>query len=57
MHGLKDKHREAICSIFKNCEEIEEVIIYRSCAKGNYLVGSDIDLTLKGNLRPSDLFK
>lgn len=29
-------------------EQVEEVVIYGSRAKGNYKPGSDIDLTLKG---------
>ena len=33
-------------------DSIESVIIYGSRAKGNYQVGSDIDLTIKGSILP-----
>ena len=36
---------------------VEQVILYGSRAKGNYKEGSDIDLTLKGNLTFDDLVK
>ena len=41
-----DKIKMVLCS-HKN---IENVILYGSRAKGNYKEGSDIDLTIKGNL-------
>ena len=46
--GLSDKTLDCLKSVFVKYPEIKEVIIYGSRAKGNYRVGSDIDLTLKG---------
>ncbi len=47
-YGLKEEIVKQISSIFAEYEEVEEVILYGSRAKGNYKPGSDIDLTLKG---------
>ena len=49
-HGLKDQLLKDICTIFSAHKEIEEAVLYGSRAKGNYKTGSDIDLSLKGNL-------
>ena len=58
MCGLKEKHINAITSVFKKYPEIEEAVLYGSRANGNYRNGSDIDLTLKGEaLSLSLLFK
>ncbi|MDQ6989632.1 MAG: nucleotidyltransferase domain-containing protein [Mariprofundaceae bacterium] len=38
----------AICDVFAAYPEVDEVILYGSRAKGNYKVGSDIDLSMKG---------
>jgi uncharacterized protein len=46
--GLSTSALEKIQSVFKKYQEIEEVLIYGSRAKGNYREGSDIDITLKG---------
>lgn len=46
--GLGDKVIEQINEVFAHYPEIEKVIIYGSRAKGNYKVGSDIDLCLFG---------
>lgn len=46
--GLSSETIEKINSIFLRCPEIEEAIIYGSRAKGNFRIGSDIDITLKG---------
>ena len=40
-----------------NVNSIDEVIIYGSRAKGNYKEGSDIDLTLLGNVTKEDFNK
>ena len=37
-------------SVFDRYSAIESVVIYGSRAKGNYKRGSDIDLTIKGEL-------
>lgn len=58
MFGLKEKHIEAINSVFRKHSEIDKAILYGSRAKGNYRNGSDIDLSLIGkNLTMSQLFK
>lgn len=46
--GLKDKHIDAINFLFSQYEGIDRVWVYGSRAKGNYKIGSDIDLTLEG---------
>ena len=46
--GLKEYIIEQINGIFAKYFQVEQVIIYGSRAKGNYKVGSDIDLSLKG---------
>jgi len=46
-YGLTEKIIQKVNSVFANYENIEEVILYGSRAKGNYSAGSDIDLTLK----------
>ncbi|WP_247236555.1 nucleotidyltransferase family protein [Telluribacter sp. SYSU D00476] len=47
-YGLSSADLEAIIEVFKNTPEVEEVILFGSRAKGNYQVGSDIDLVVKG---------
>ena len=37
-----------LCAVFRACPQVERVILYGSRAKGNYRVGSDIDLTVEG---------
>jgi predicted nucleotidyltransferase len=46
--GLNEIDIEKINSVFASFPEVEQVILYGSRAKGNYKLGSDIDLTLKG---------
>lgn len=41
--------------IFTKFLEIEKVIIYGSRAKGNYKEGSDIDITIYGNINEETL--
>lgn len=50
MFGLYPNSYKEILSIFQKYKTIEKVIIYGSRAKGNYKEGSDIDLTLFGDL-------
>ena len=57
MFGLKEKHIEALHGCFSLFETIERVIIYGSRAKGNFKPGSDIDLTIVGDLPYSQLLK
>ncbi len=47
-YGLKSEVVNRINEIFSRHEEIKEVILYGSRAKGNFRPGSDIDLTLVG---------
>ena len=48
-YGLKTKIVKQINNIFAKYEDIDEVVLYGSRAKGNYKPGSDIDLVLKGD--------
>lgn len=47
--GLTKEDIEKINSVFSKYEQVEEVLLYGSRAKGNYKPASDIDLTLIGN--------
>ena len=49
MFGLSENTYQIICSILSNFTEIEKAIIYGSRAKGNYRIGSDIDLAIIGD--------
>ena len=56
--GLSLKTIQALKSVFSKHTEIEKVLIYGSRVKGNFRVGSDIDLTLIApSLNLSDLLK
>jgi predicted nucleotidyltransferase len=55
MFGIYQKTTDELMSIFEKYIGIEKVIIYGSRAKGNYKEGSDIDLTLIGNVQRQDL--
>ncbi|MDO5054256.1 nucleotidyltransferase domain-containing protein [Pasteurella oralis] len=46
--GLSQRNIKIIIDILAKYPEIESAIIYGSRAKGNYRIGSDIDLTFKG---------
>jgi predicted nucleotidyltransferase len=50
MFGLPDKTVNLINDIFRNCPGIEKAIIYGSRARGDYRNGSDIDLSLIGDI-------
>ena len=45
--GLSEKTFTTLYSIFKKYPGIKQAVIYGSRAKGNFRIGSDIDLTLK----------
>ncbi|RTY66243.1 nucleotidyltransferase domain-containing protein [Flavobacterium bomense] len=47
--GLKQKDIDKINQVFASYEGIDSVVIYGSRAKGNFKVGSDIDLTIIEN--------
>jgi type I restriction enzyme S subunit len=53
--GLRAATIEKICTVLAKHQRIEKAVIYGSRAKGNYKPGSDIDLTLYGNLTLDDL--
>jgi predicted nucleotidyltransferase len=48
MYGLKPETIKAILAVFEKYVAVEKAIPYGSRAKGTYLPGSDIDLTLEG---------
>ena len=47
--GLSDDVIEEIQGVFCKHPEVEKVLIFGSRAKGNYRIGSDIDLAVIGN--------
>lgn len=56
--GLNTKTITSILNVFKKHNQINEVIIYGSRAKGTHRLGSDIDLTLVApSMNVSDLLK
>jgi len=50
MFGLPDKTINLINEIFVKYPKIEKVVIYGSQARGDYKNGSDIDLTIYGDV-------
>jgi diaminopimelate decarboxylase len=50
MFGLPDKTVQMIHEVLRGCPGIEKAIIYGSRARGDYRNGSDIDLTLVGDV-------
>ena len=46
--GLSAQVVALIRDVFRKHPEVEQVILYGSRAKGNYKVGSDIDLSMQG---------
>jgi len=57
MYGLSQKAFDKIKMVLYSHKNIENVILYGSRAKGNYKEGSDIDLTIKGNLTFDNLVR
>ena len=53
--GLSDKETTQICDVFRKFSDVEQAVIFGSRAMGNFKIGSDIDLVLKGNLHPKTL--
>jgi predicted nucleotidyltransferase len=49
MFGLIDGEMKRIQSVFSQFEDVKEVLLYGSRAKGNHRKNSDIDFTLKGD--------
>lgn len=54
--GLKNDDIDKIGSVFEKYENVKKVIVYGSRAMGNYRNGSDIDLTIKGNLTSRNFY-
>lgn len=50
MHGLKEHTIQEINSVFENFPQVEKALLYGSRAKGTFRNGSDIDLTLVGEM-------
>ena len=46
--GLDNGCIAKISAVFRSYDEVEEVVLYGSRAKGTHKSGSDIDLTIKG---------
>ncbi len=55
--GLNQQTIQKITDVFLQYKSIKKVIIYGSRAKGTHKIGSDIDLTLKGDISLSLLLK
>lgn len=47
-HGLTKETVDKMVSVFVQFPQIEQAVLYGSRAKGNFKMGSDIDLTLYG---------
>jgi len=57
-NGLSKKQAEQIIDIFNTNENILEVVLFGSRAKGTFKKGSDIDFCLKGeSLNTNDILK
>ena len=56
-YGLSDSVIEKILNVLKSHPNIQEAIIFGSRAIGNYREGSDIDITLKGNISFDNLLR
>jgi len=57
MYGISQNALDKIKAVLFSMQGVEQAVLYGSRAKGNYKEGSDIDLTVKGNLTYDDLVK
>jgi len=57
VYGISQSTLDKIKRTIFSVQGVDEVILYGSRAKGNYREGSDIDLTIKGELNFDDLVK
>ena len=57
MSGISNNAFNKIKAVVFSTNGVDELILYGSRAKGNFREGSDIDLTVKGNLLFDDLVK
>jgi predicted nucleotidyltransferase len=55
--GLPTASINAIRRVFHRYPAIQQAVLYGSRAKGNFRPGSDIDLTLKGELSYQELLR
>ena len=55
--GLSEKHLKTINEIFSKYTGIQKVLVYGSRAMGTYRPGSDIDMTIIGDISTRELFK
>jgi len=53
--GLSDATLATVQAILASCPAVETAIVYGSRAKGNFSMGSDIDLTLVGAALTQDM--
>ena len=53
--GLSDATLATVQAILASCPAVETAIVYGSRAKGNFSMGSDIDLTLAGAALTQDM--
>jgi predicted nucleotidyltransferase len=53
--GLRLTLINQLRDVFKSCSSIEKVVLYGSRAKGRYRAGSDIDVSLFGNITHTEL--
>lgn len=47
--GISEKSFHLLLETFAKFPEVEEVMLFGSRAKGNYKIGSDIDLAIRGD--------
>ena len=57
MYGISQNALDKIKAVLFSMQGVEQAVLYGSRAKGNFKEGSDIDLTVKGNLTYDDLVK
>lgn len=48
-YGMKNSTIEQICRVLSRYPQVKQAVLYGSRARGNYKIGSDIDLTLIGD--------
>lgn len=57
MYGLSDDTLDKIIKVILKCKHVEDIIIFGSRALGTFRNGSDIDLSLKGEISTNDLYQ
>ena len=51
-YGLSQKHLDIVVNVLKAYDDVDVGIIFGSRANGKYIKSSDIDIAIKGNLKP-----